>query len=539
MLALLLGALLAIARGAPATFEEIASRTGLEFILRNSASGQKYLPETMAGGVAVLDYDNDGRPDLFFCNGARLPDLVKVDPSYHNRLYRNNGDGTFTDATDRAGVASEGYSIGAAAGDFDNDGRTDLFVAGVRRQILYHNRGDGTFEDMTALAGVDSDLWCVAGGWFDYDGDGFLDLFVVRYVAWDPAAEPVCNEGELRTYCHPRFYRGLPNALYRNNRDGTFTDVSQQTGIAGSVGKGMAVAFADYDLDGDLDIFVTNDSVPNFLFRNDAGLFRQVALEVGVAFNDDGRALSSMGVDFRDYDNDERPDIFVTALANETFPLFHNTGRGLFQDRTYPARVARSIVHVTGWSNAVLDLNNDGHKDLFTANGDVQDNTERFSSRNSRQPCTVLLNQGDGTFADGSADAGASFQSAGMHRGAAFADFDADGRVDLVVTRLNERAQLFRNASTKTHHWLSLRLVGRRSNRDAIGARVRVVGSTGPQQWNHVTTAVGYASSSDSTLHFGLGKAGTVKLVEIRWPSGTVQRLERVAPDRRLTIAEP
>jgi enediyne biosynthesis protein E4 len=532
----------------PVTFEDVAARSGVNFVLRNSAAGRKHLLETMIGGVAVLDYNNDGKLDLYFVNGARLPEMNKRDASYHNRLYRNNGQGSFTDLTAQAGVSGEGYEMGAAAADYDNDGFADLFLSGVSRNILYRNRGDGTFEDVTSRAGMQdgksgqTKLWSVAAGWFDYDNDGFLDLFVVRYVKWDPEREPACGEtaARLRTYCHPRYYAGLPNSLYRNNRDGTFSDVSVSSGIASFIGKGMSVAFADYDVDGDQDIFVTNDTIPNFLFRNEGGgRFSQVALQAGVAFNEDGRALSSMGVDFRDYDNDGRDDLFVTALANETFPLFRNLGRGLFDEVTFPARVGRATVAVSGWSNGVFDFNNDGYKDLFMANGDVQDNTELYSSRQSRQPNSILINQQDGTFADFSRQAGPQFQAVGMHRGAAFGDFDGDGRVDVAVTRLNEHAELFRNTSPASNHWLALRLVGSRSNRDGIGARVRVVSASRHAQWNHVATAVGYSSSSAAAVHFGLGKDALVKVVEITWPSGVLQRIENVAVDRYLVVREP
>jgi enediyne biosynthesis protein E4 len=532
----------------PVTFEDVAARSGVNFVLRNSAAGRKHLLETMIGGVAVLDYNNDGKLDLYFVNGARLPEMNKTDASYHNRLYRNNGQGSFTDLTAQAGVSGEGYEMGAAAADYDNDGFADLFLPGVGRNVLYRNRGDGTFEDVTSRAGLQdgksgqTNLWSVAAGWFDYDNDGFLDLFVVRYVNWDPEREPTCGEtaAKLRTYCHPRYYAGLPNSLYRNNRDGTFSDVSVSSGIASFIGKGMSVAFADYDADGDQDIFVTNDTIPNFLFRNEGGSrFSQVALQAGVAFNEDGRALSSMGVDFRDYDNDGRDDLFITALANETFPLFRNLGQGLFDEVTFPARVGRATVAVSGWSNGVFDFNNDGYKDLFIANGDVQDNTELYSSRQSRQPNSILVNQRDGTFADFSRHAGPQFQAVGMHRGAAFGDFDGDGRVDVVVTRLNERAELFRNTSPASNHWLALRLVGSRSNRDGIGARVRVVSASGHVQLNHVATAVGYSSSSAAAVHFGLGKDALVKVVEITWPSGVLQRIENVAVDRYLVVREP
>ena len=351
-------------------------------------------------------------------------------------------------------------------------------------------------------------------------------------MKWNPDKEPFCGNrlAGYRTYCHPKFYEGLPNALYHNNGNGTFTDVSESSGIAAHIGKGMAVAFADYDGDGRMDVFVTNDTVPNFLFHNEGnGQFREVALPAGVGMNDDGRALSSMGADFRDIDNDGRPDILVTALANETFPFYRNLGNGIFLDATYQSRIgAESMAH-SGWGAGVYDFDNDGHKDLFAACGDVQDNTELYSSRKSRQQNLLLL--GGATF---SAE---HIGPPGMHRGAAFADFDVDGRVDVVVNQIGDLPALLRNVMGAENHWLGLRLSGTRSNRDAIGARVRIVTKSG-EQWNHVTTSVGYASSSEKAVHFGLGKDTAVDLVEIRWPSGIVQRLENVKADRYLSVRE-
>ncbi|MSV30338.1 MAG: CRTAC1 family protein [Bryobacterales bacterium] len=499
----------------------------------------------MAGGVAVFDYNNDGRPDIYFVNGARQPALEKSDASFYNRLYRNEGGGRFADVTIASGVPGEGYATGVAAADYDNDGFADLFIAGVNRNILYRNRGDGTFEDITVRAGLAHrgaglKPWSIAAGWFDYDNDGQLDLFVVNYCVWIPEKEPPCTVGKARTYCHPKYYAGLPNSLYHNNGNGTFTDVSENSGVGRHVGKGMAVAFLDFDHDGKLDVAVTNDTVPNFLFRNEGGgRFREMGLTAGIAFNDDGRALSSMGVDARDIDNDGREDLFITANNNETFPLFRNTGKGLFADITYPSGVGRQTLPYTGWSNGVYDLNNDGRKDLFAARGAIDDNVEEFSHRRSAQSNAVLARLEDGRFADVTGSAGSGFLQPGLHRGAAFGDFDGDGRVDVVVSRIGGRARLFRNTSPVKNHWLALRLRGRRSNRDGIGSMVHVTGASGREQWNRVTTATGYASSSDRTVFFGTGSDAVAKTVEIQWPSGERQRLVNVACDRYLTVEEP
>jgi hypothetical protein len=532
----------------PIRFEEIGERSGVHFTVHNSVTAERHQIETMIAGVAVFDYNNDGKPDIYFVNGARIPELVKTGPEFYNRLYRNNGDGTFTDVTERAGVAGEGYGMGVAAGDYDNDGYVDLFLPGPNRNILYHNRGDGTFEDVTKKAGLEGidpkrgKMWAIAAGWFDYDNDGYLDLFVVNYCDWKLENERACGDlkAGYRTYCDPRLYEGLPNTLYHNNGDGTFTDVSQSSGIAAYIGKGMGVAFADYDQDGRMDVFVANDTTRNVLFHNEGGgRFRDVALRAGVAYNDDGRVLSSMGADFRDFDNDGRDDIFVSALANDTFPLFRNLGKGLFNDVTQRSLIGKLTLPASGWSTGMFDLNNDGYKDIFIAGGDVQDNTERFSSRRSRQHNLVLANLGNGTFADYTALAGEALRLTALHRGVAFGDFDGDGRVDAVVTRLNEPAELLHNVSPAPNHWLAFRLTGRRSNRDAIGARIHVVGASGLEQWNHVTTSTGFSCSSDKTVHFGLGKDAAAKFVEIRWPSGVVQKLEHVPADRYVTVEEP
>jgi hypothetical protein len=526
-------------------FRDIAGEAGVRFVLRDSAAGQRRQIEPMAGGVAVFDYNNDGRPDIYFVNGARQPAFDKPDASWYNRLYRNNGPDhngkvTFTDVTDAARARGSGFATGVAAADYDNDGFADLFLAGVDRNTLLRNRGDGSFDDVTAKAGLAHTAagrkpWAIGAGWFDYDGDGRLDLFVVHYCVWIPEREPPCTIGGARTYCHPRYYEGLPNALYRNNGDGTFTDVSAASGIAAHVGKGMSAAFLDFNGDGRLDVFVANDTVPNFLFRNDGGgKFTEVGLQAGVAFNADGIAVSSMGADARDLDNDGLEDLFVTANNNETFPVFRLRPGGVFQDITYSSGAGRLTLTRTGWSNGIVDFDNDGSKDLFAAAGAIDDNVEQYSHRQSRHPNLVLANRG-GRFVDATP---AGFAPA-RHRGAAFGDFDGDGRVDVVVTRIGEPALVLRNTSEGSHHWLGLRLQGRRSNRDAIGAMVRVTGASGRVQWNRVTTAVGYGSSSDRLVHFGMGGDVVARHIEIRWPGGSVQELADVACDRYVTVVEP
>jgi len=530
----------------PIVFQNGAKPAGIDFVLKNSASADKNQIETMPAGVAVLDYNNDGFEDIYFVNGAAIPGLAKKDASYWNRLYRNNGDGTFTDVTAKAGVAGDGYSMAVAVGDYDNDGWEDLFIAGVNRNTLYHNNGDGTFSDVTQKAGLAAagpiKPWSISAGWFDYDNDGWLDLFVVNYCKWAPGQDPYCgvNKPGYRAYCDPKLYQGLPNALYRNNRDGTFTDVSAVSGIGAHVGKGMAVAFADYDGDGRMDAFVTNDTERNFLLHNDGnGRFSEVGIRAGVAFNIDGKAVSSMGVDFRDIDGNGRPDLVTTALSNESFSLFRNIGKGLFTDASYSSGLAALSLPWAGWEVGLFDLNNDGAKDIFTANAHVRDNEELYGSRTYRQPNSIFANAGGGRFVDARASAGPASARPAAHRGCAFGDFDNDGRVDVVVSCLNEPAELLRNVSDRRQHWFEVLLTGHRSNRDAIGAVVRVTSASGTVQYNHVTTAVGYASSSSRRVHFGLGAGGGIRSVEIRWPSGAIQELDNPKADQCLRITEP
>lgn len=525
--------LAAMAAAQQTAFEDRSAGAGITAVLRHHPTPEKHQIETMPGGVAAFDFDNDGKTDLYFTNGAPQPALRKT-PEDCNRLYRNLGGWRFEDVTARAGVCGEGYSMGAATADFDNDGFADLFVAGVNRNAMYRNRGDGTFEDVTAKAGVaNRGQWAVAAGWFDYDNDGWLDLFVVNYVKWDPRTEPFCGDAKAgyRSYCHPKFYEGLPNVLYRNNGDGTFRDVSAQTGIGKHIGKGMGIAFADLSGDGHMDVLVANDTTPNFLFRNRGkGVLEETGFAAGVAMNDDGRALSSMGVDFRPM-RGLLPDLFITALANETFPLYRNRDGSSFSDATYASQIGRATMAYSGWGAGIYDFDNDGRKDIFAACGDVQTNTEVYSSRKSRQANLLLLANPDGTFA------AQEVGKPAWHRGAAFADFDSDGRVDIVVTRLGETPLLLRNTMGEGNHWIAFQLRGKDSNRDGIGARVRVVTADG-EQWNHASTSVGYASSSAKVVHFGLGPKAEVRAVEILWPSGKKTKLSAPAADRVHVVDE-
>ena len=535
VLACLAAAILPIGAG-PATtidFSNIAQPAGVRFVLENNPTPQKYIIETMPGGVAVLDYNGDGRPDIYFTNGAEVPGLEKVNSSFSNRLFRNDGDGRFTDVTAQAGVAGRGYSMGVAAGDYDNDGHPDLFIAGVNQNILYHNRGDGTFEDVTMLAGIPSGAWAVAAGWFDYDNDGKLDLLVVHYSN-TPMQDRFCGDRQrgIRIYCHPKYFEPMASSLYRNRGDGTFEDVSKKSGIAQSPGRGMSVAFADYDADGFIDAFVTNDNMPNFLFHNRGnGTFEETALAAGVALTDRGTPVASMGADFRDYDNDGLPDITVTALAGETFPLFRNLSKGLFTDATYASRMGSLSTSHSGWGNGLVDFNNDGWKDLFTANSHVNDRVEAFEHHAYKESNLLLVNTA-GKFSD---QTPARFQaSLKAHRGAAFGDFNGDGRMDVVVSALGEAAELWENRTVASGNWVALRLKGTKSNRDGLGTSIRI-----GKQWNQMTSAVSYASSSLIPVHFGLGALKVVDDVEIHWPSGRVQHLTQVGINRIVDVTEP
>lgn len=519
---------------APIRFEEEAASGGLNFVLENNPTPVKHMIETMAGGIAVFDYDGDGRPDIYFTNGADVPSLVKTSPKFSNRLFHNEGGMKFRDVTDQAGVAGAGYAMGAAAADYDNDGKPDLFVAGVDRDILYHNLGNGKFEDVTAKSGIVSKGWAVAAGWFDYDNDGKLDLWVVHYTKWSLPDDRYCGDAArgIRVYCHPKYFTGLPSTLYRNRGDGTFEDVTAKAGLAAFPGRGMSVAFADYDNDGFPDAFVTNDNMPNFMFHNKGnGTFEEVGLLSGTALRDHGKAVASMGVEFKDYNNDGRPDLIITALAGETYPVFRNEGKGNFADATDSSKLGAAAVKHSGWGLGLFDFNNDGWKDLFTANSHVNDRVEQFESHVYREKNSIFVNNG-GTFRDVSDGAGLSLTKA--HRGADFADFDGDGRIDAVVSSLQEPAELWHNVSPEAGHWLILRLKGTKSNRDGIGAKIRI-----GDQYAEVTTALGYASSADWGTHFGLANVQTVHKIEIAWPSGTKQTLSNVKADQVLIVTEP
>jgi hypothetical protein len=517
---------------------EVKPPRGLNFTLQNSPTPDRYLIETMPGGVALFDYNNDGLLDIFLVNGGHLASGMPLpetfdrgNPRYWNRLYRQNKDGTFTDVTQAAGLAKAGstnYGMGVAVGDYDNDGYPDLFVTSYGKNILYHNNGNGTFTDVTAKAGVAGGGWSVSAGFFDFDNDGHLDLFVGRYMEWDTRHSKTCN-GSWRTYCPPAEFPATTNLLYRNRGNGTFEDISEKSGIAAKKGRALGVSFADYDDDGFTDIFVSNDGMQQYLFRNKGnGTFTECALDAGAALSADGKPLSGMGTVFQDYDNDGLADIFVTVLPREIYGVYHNDGQGLFTNRSLETGLGALTAGSSGWGVGLEDIDNDGWKDLLVAQSHVLDNVEAIDhSLHYLEPPLLALNR-NGRFER--AASGVTNPIAG--RGLAFGDLNNDGWMDAVVTVLGGRPLILMNRGGN-QHWLSITLRGTRSNRDGLGARVRVNGQT-----RYATTAGSYLSASDKRLHFGLGSARTAS-VEIAWPSSIRQKLAGVRADQFLEVREP
>jgi enediyne biosynthesis protein E4 len=547
--AILLTLLLTTAARESVKFTDMTAASGLRFRHHNSATPNKYLIETMAGGVAVFDYDGDGWLDVFFTNGARIQnpqadgaELDKSAPEFWNRLYHNNRDGTFTDVTQKAGVRGRGYAMGVAAGDYDNDGDADLLVTGYDAASLYRNNGDGTFAEVAAQAGIKADGWMTSAGFFDYDRDGDLDLFICRYLQWDFARGGIfCGDRRAggRGYCHPDKFKPISNLLFRNNGDGTFADVSAASGVGAALGKALGVAFNDYDGDGWADIFVANDSHPQSLFRNRGdGTFEDVALVAGVGYSEDGRTFAGMGADFADLDDDGWPDVVATALPYEYYAFFRNRGRGGFDYLSLDSGLGEITRLFGGWGVRIFDYDNDGAKDVFFANSHVMDNIALTQPHLSYEQPPLLLKFDGRRFANVSAASGEVFARRSASRGAAFGDLDNDGDVDVVIANCGGEAMALRNDGGNRNHWFAVELRGRQSNRDGVGARVVLTRQNGKKQHAFVSAAASYLSANDRRVFFGLGAEAAVKLIRVEWPSGAAQEIAAPKVDRVVKIEE-
>jgi hypothetical protein len=530
----------------PGLFVDIAQKSGINFRYQASHTSKKYLIETMGAGVALFDYDNDGKLDIFLVNGAPLDDPTplgtipkKSGSMFWNRLYHQKADGTFEDVTQKAGLQGEGYGMGVAVGDYDNDGYEDLYVTGFGGNHLYHNNGNGTFTDVTAKAGVGGSGWSTSAAWVDLDGDGYLDLVVLRYLDWD-FADVWCGEHRegYRAYCHPENFKAVPPLVYHNNGDGTFTEVAAKLGLA-KPAKGLGVAFEDYDKDGHLDLFFANDSMLEYLYHNKGdGTFEEVGLTAAVAADADGRTYAGMGVDFADYRNTGWPSLLVTDLANQRYSLYENNRDGSFNYVSQETGIGKMTLLHSGWGVRFFDYDNDGWKDLMIAQGHDLDTIElTVPTLRYREHLLLAHNDHGKGFTDVSSESGEVFQQNWVGRGLAIGDLDNDGRLDAIVTTNDGPAYVLHNEIPTNNHWLLLKLVGHKSNRDAIGAQIKIVTGDGPQ-YAMVTTAGSYLSSGDKRVHFGLGQT-QVSTIEIRWPSGITQTLKDVHADQILQIDEP
>ncbi|MHB8654900.1 MAG: CRTAC1 family protein [Terriglobia bacterium] len=524
------------------TYVDVARRSGITFKHDNAASPEKYLIETMGAGCGWIDYNQDGLLDLYLVNGAATR-LYKPPHSLRSALYRNNGDGTFTDVTAQAGVGAEGlFGMGVAVGDYDNDGFPDLYVLGYDRCILYHNNGDGTFEDVTARAGVANlGKWGSSAAWFDYDNDGRLDLVIANYVDWSPENNVWCGEHKegYRGYCHPDVYHGQTPTLYHNNGDGTFTDVSNSSGVGKAPGNGLGVVTFDYDNDGWQDIFIANDSMANFLFHNNRdGTFREVGYLAGVAVSSDGRTEAGMGTDAADTTDTGWQDLIVTHLDFEQARLYRNLHDGSFEDATFQARLGYATFHLSGFGARFMDYDNDGARDLFIANGHILDNIQKIHADvRYAEPKLMFRNTGRGVFENVSSKLGPDFQLPRVSRGAAVADFDNDGHLDILVNNNGQAPQLLRQDDGNNNHWLEIFLMGTKSNRDGVGARVKVVAGD-LILYDQRKGGMSYQSAQDPRLHFGLGKRQTIDSIEIQWPSGAETKLGPVPGDQIIAVKE-
>jgi hypothetical protein len=520
------------------TFTDITAQAGITFT-HVASPEKKYIVESMSGGVAMFDYDNDGRLDIFLVNSLTV-DLVKSKGKTKSQLYHNDGNGKFTEVGEQAGVSDVGWGMGVAVGDYNNDGYDDLYVTCLGPDHLFKNNGNGTFTDVTAKAGVSDPRWSTGASFFDYDHDGYLDLFVANYVDFDINHLPEFGQGQTCTYksipvqCGPRGLKGAGDSLFHNNGDGTFTEVSKKAGVSDPEGfYGLGVLTGDFDGDGWVDLFVANDSTPNFHYRNNGdGTFKEIGFTAGTAVNENGSEQGSMGVTAGDYDHDGRLDIFITNFADEYNTLYHNDGPNSFTDVAYAAKVAAMSLPYVGWGTKFFDYDNDGWVDLLVVNGHVYPQLPNY-----RQPRLFHRNNRDGTFTEISAQFGSIFTELHASRGVAFGDIDNDGDVDLLIADLDGPPQLLRNDGGNANNSILIKTVGVKSNRDGIGARVKVVAGD-LTQVDEVRSGDSYISQSDLRLHFGLEKRTKVDLIEVRWPSGVVDKITNVGVNRILTIKE-
>jgi len=519
-------------------FLDVTKAAKITFRHVDGRSGQKYYVEPSGAGAAFFDYDNDADLDIYFVNGATLPGS-QAKKTTRNVLYRNNLDGTFTDVTQKSGAGDTSYGMGCCVGDYDNDGWVDLYVTNFGPNVLYHNNGDGTFSDVTKKAGVGDEKWGAGCAFADYDRDGHIDLFVANYVDFRFENNPTASLKGIRMYSGPESFNGLPDVLYKNNGDGTFTDVTDSAGLFTSEGKGLGVVWGDYDNDGYADLFVANDRTPNFLYHNNGdGTFMDVALFAGVAYSEDGVAFNGMGANFGDYDNDGYLDIVVTNFQDQTSNLHRNTKDGFFSDVTSTCGLGKWTLPSLTWGVDFIDCDNDGYQDIFAVNGHIDENIDKVDPIGVyAQQNQLFRNNRDGTFTDVSKTAGAGLSVKMVSRGAAFGDYDNDGDVDVLVTNLNQPPTLLKNEGGNKNHWLTIKTVGTKSNRDGIGVRIKLVAG-GKMQIREVKSGSSYMCQSDMRVHFGLGKVKTVEEVRIQWPSGFVEKVEKIKADQFLIFTE-
>ena len=523
-------------------FVDMASAAGINFRHDNAASAEKFLIETMGSGCGWIDYNQDGLLDLYLVNGAATQTYRPATP-LRSALYRNNGDGSFTDITAKAGVSAEGlFGMGVAVGDYDNDGFPDLLVLGYGRCILYHNNGNGTFTDVTAHAGVaNAGRWASSAAWFDYDNDGRLDLIIANYVDWSPERNFYCGDRGpgMRSYCHPDDFHGEPPTLFHNNGDGTFRDVSQSSGVGAKGSNGLGVVTFDYDNDGWQDIFIANDHMPNFLFHNNRdGTFREVGYAAGVAVSGEGQFEAGMGTDAADTTGDGRLDLIVTHLDMQLARLYQNMGDGTFDDATFRSKLSYATFHMSGFGTRFMDYDNDGSRDIFMANGHVLDNIQRYHADTPyAEPKLMFRNLGRGIFENVSDQLGPDFLLPRVSRGAAIGDFDNDGDLDILVNNNGQPPQLLRNDGGNANHWLEILLIGTKSNRDGVGARVKIRAGD-LTLYDQRKGGMSYQSAQDPRLHFGLGQYSKVDSIEIVWPSGMVTRLSGLKGDQMIAVQE-